>query len=1142
MTHLSDAEARQIGETTFDRNVVVLAGAGTGKTTLLVNRILHALLREPDALRLTEILALTFTNKAANEMKTRLRDILSDLLVVSRSSMTGEQVVDVKLEEFQDRYGLSREQIQDRLTCALDDLEKTHIGTLHSFAAHVLRLYPLESGVDPNFQEDDGTRFAEIFSEVWDQWIAEELQEKGTHHVGWKELLNVVDLKGIREFARALCDDVVNLDELQQQLGSVIRLPAIVTWLQINRKASNRLLDLYGQSNPRKIERMLKVAEEVFHHLTQDSRWSEVSFPQDQKALLSSAIGQAPKGWLPADFQEAQRIIRNARRLLQVDEEILRKAVCLLVPVVQRVHRTYAENGWIRFDGLIVHVRDLLRDYPRIREELKLSFQAIMVDEFQDTDPLQYEILLYLGEWLGEQGLDWKAIRLFPGKLFIVGDPKQSIYAFRRADIHAFDHVVRQLTQDGGEICTLATNFRSSGAVLDVVNALFDRLFVQEDQVQPPNVPLIAARHSEDDLVNFGVDLYVMSQGTEEEWDAERASRLEAEWLAGWLEQQLAGGRQHVIEHGAPVPLRPGHIAVLFRKFTNVHLYVEALHRRGLPFVTDGERHFYRRQEIIDLVNVLRVLDNPADAMALVGILRSSLGGITDQEITEFARLGPLAIHRRDGWDEWTSSRKPVIRDLFRVLVDLHQQAQHVPVSSMIDQVLTQLPILELAAASSHGEQAVMNIWKLRDLVAEQAPVPHLSFSGCVERLVDRLMTHPPEPEAPLAEETLDAVRVLSIHKAKGLEFPVVVLPGLHHKAAGFDQGARVTVDWMSSVNGCRFPPTWNTGQVLLWEKERIREQAEQRRVLYVGMTRARDRLVLSGGWPTTSFGDNFLGLFQSVADGDIGNPQDDHVHIGAATIRQKVVTSSNLSVSRKKVSVPSASKPEPVLSTTALEEKDNQRRSNWTEIVQSRAFVTPSSLMPSWNRSASEVQSGYSKVSAQLVGTWMHRFLEGWDFQMTACHVSAELKTFELQSFPADGQNNHKIPLLLDIQQMMETFCQSASYQELQRASVIGREVPFIMPWAHDRSNGLAPETCVMEGVIDIVYETNGEVWVGEYKTDRVTDSDLIRYAGRHRTQAEIYTTAASQTLGRAVKGCKLFFLRMGKVVTLNHESATFR
>ncbi len=1139
LSPLSDDAARQIGETTFDRNVVVLAGAGTGKTTLLVNRLLNALLREPHPIRLTEMLALTFTNKAANEMKARLREVLHRLLAACQSELINREPAHAKLRQFQEEYHVSTEHIQEKVVCALNDLEKAHIATLHSFAAHILRLYPLESGADPHFQEDDGTQFLEMFSESWKHWLDQAFGEHGRQHDQWREVLDVVDLKGIREFALALCDDQISLKDLQAHLNSDSQSSALVAWFQRNQQRIGHLLQEYASSKPRKIEKMLNVAVRVFDVMGREG-WAGIEhLENDDQNLLSSTIGQAPKGWTLEDFQEARGIIQNAQRLLKVDEAFLRKMVSLLKPFVEDTCRLYAGKGWIRFDGLIVRVRDVLRDFPTVREQLKKDFQAIMVDEFQDTDPLQYEILLYLGERPGEYCQEWNAIQLMPGKLFIVGDPKQSIYSFRRADIQAFDHVVRKLTEDDGVVCTLETNFRSDRAVLDVVNAVFDRVFVQEHHVQPPNVPLMVGRQEEEALPVAGVDLCVIANSGEEEWDAERATRVEAEWLAIWIQNQLSSGKQWVLENGNRIPLRPGHVAVLFRKFTNAHIYLEAMHRRGVPYLTDGERHFYRRQEVIDLVNVLRVLDDPSDAIAIVGILRSSLGGVSDQDIMELCRLGPLHIRRTNMLEQWQSARKLTVRMLFEQLGALHVQAKRIPLPEIIDRLFSQLPILELAGASSHGEQAVMNLWKLRDLIAAQAAVPHLSYSSWVHRLMDSLMTHPPEPEASLEEESLDAVRILSIHKAKGLEFPVVVLPGLHQKTVGLDRGVEVSVDWMSGVYGCTFPPTWNAGQVLLWEKEQIREKAEQRRVMYVGMTRARDRLMLSGAQLTKSIGESFLGFLQNVADGEIGNPEQDTVKIGEAGIRQTVVTASDLAGSKRTMPFVKPEISERLSERPLSLEKDREREAACQWAIQAQAFLTPSLLRSSQAPRSSQTQSARSKKTGQQVGTLVHRLMERWDFHLDVGNFQGAVKDFCLKALSSDLDDEEKNVIFADIEGLMSIFLQSSSYRELQQATVIGREIPFVMPWPENVQSG-ASRLGVMEGAIDVVYEVEGQVWVGDYKTDRVTANNAIGYAEAYRPQAQVYALAASRSLGLDVKGCKLLFLRIGETVTVMRDVVT--
>jgi ATP-dependent helicase/nuclease subunit A len=427
-----------------------------------------------------------------------------------------------------------------------------------------------------------------------------------------------------------------------------------------------------------------------------------------------------------------------------------------------------------------------------------------------------------------------------------------------------------------------------------------------------------------------------------------------------------------------------------------------------------------------------------------------------------------------------------------------------------------------------------MNVWKLRDLMAAQAAMPQLSFSGWVHRLVDCLMTHPPEPEASLEEESLDAVRVLSIHKAKGLEFPVVILPGLHQKSTGMDRGAEVTVDWMSGVYGCTFPPTWNTGQVLLWEKERIREKAEQRRVMYVGMTRARDRLILSGGQLTKPIGESFLGFLQHVADSEVGNPEHATVQIGEAAIRQTVVTSRHLPPSQRVIpsAVPETSDRKG--EGTASFETYHERERAWHQASKEVDFITPSLLQRSRAKRIHKTQPGGLKLPGQYLGTLVHRLLEQWDFHLYPENFLQPLRKFCLKELPSDLDDDEKNAFMLEIEDLMGNFLQSASYRELQQATVHGREVPFAMPWSHQGQAGSKSYPCVMEGVMDVVYAIAGDVWVGDYKTDRVSAAQVGNYAQVYHQQAQVYAMAASRSLGLNVKGCKLVFLRIGEMVSI--------
>ncbi len=1124
---LSDAKDRLVAETTFDRNVVVIAGAGTGKTTLLVNRLIHGLLRETGGFTLTQIVALTFTNKAAQEMKTRLRDRLQALLA-SDSQGTPQET-----QEYCERYHLSGERFQEKIHQALNDLEKSHIRTLHSFAAHILRLYPLEAGVVPQFQEDDGTDFSELFQETWQAWLEDVLGTTGESSREWKALFRQLSLQSIKDFAFGLCADFVSLPELGRQWTSSSNQDMFLEWLEGKRDAILRLLEAHSTARPRKIEQMLEAALQVFERTIPSLPGQSIELSEDDRRLLNASPGKAPKGWETIDFEEANRAILSAKRLIEANPVILHAVIQLLSPFVDRLHQRFSEKGRVRFDGLLVRVRNVLRDFPRVRRELKSDFQAILVDEFQDTDPLQYEIVLYLAETLGKDAKDWRDVSLVPGKLFIVGDPKQSIYAFRRADIEAFDQVVEKLIRDGAERCTLTTNFRSQPAILHFVNEVFDRLFVPRPNVQPQNIALDAGRPLEEMKGPSPVEISVVAQGNQDaEWNAETATYLEAQWLAQWIRDQLTQERNEVGEKGRAGRLRPGHFAVLFRKFTNAHVYLEALHRQGLAYITEDARHFYRRQEVVDMVNILRVLDDPTDSIALVGVLRSSLGGVPDREIMELFKGGTVDVRHPSVLSSWKSDRKPAVQLLFTRLAALSQQAHSIPIPDLLEQLLNQLPILELAAASSHGEQAVVNIWKLRDGLLEQARQPQNTFRVCVHRLVESLRTQDRESEGQLAEETWDAVRVMTIHKAKGLEFPIVILPGLHQLNTPTDPETEVSRDWMSGMYGCRLSSFWNREQVMLEDKHRIREEAEQRRVLYVGMTRARERLILSGGLLGRRNRGSFLGMLQSVIQGEWGNVQETALQLGKEKIHQTVILPHMLdreSPSKGERSQEQHEQGRKTFSSAAW----RTRQDIWAHARETISFFTPSDLKDQSSHMEGGRSSTISQQHTRQLGIWVHQFLEHWGYEEKGTVFHDAIRTFH-DHLPLAVRAEHA-EVLVDMTDVLTTFSQSAAYQELQQARIIGREVPFLLQWPTGQDADAFTPLGVMEGRVDVIYESQGEWWVGDYKTDRVESGGEKAYAERYLDQAKVYTLAMRKTLDVDVKGCKLFFLRTGVTIPVD-------
>src|SRR6267143_1621251 len=1108
---LADSQDRLLAETTWDRNVVVVAGAGTGKTTILVNRILNLLLREPNPLAITEIVALTFTNKAATEMKQRLRAQLLRLT---------DQADDM-IATFRTRYHLSAEQVGERAKTALAQMEKAQIGTLHSFAAHLLRLHPLESEIDPLFQEDDGSYFNELFHSYWDRWLDDELGSDGPQHDRWRRVLAGTTLDDLRQLTAALAGDFVDLNELERQCRSLPLEGALRDWVVATHGRAATLLAAQNQPKRRKVEQMLAAAVQSLALLIEQGPPGLAHLPQDERAVLEKDLGKAPAGWHAATFQEAASIIGLAQQLLTVDQSYFQEVVTLVRPFLAQVHHGFLTSGWIAFDGLLAQTKTLLRDHPAVRARIKQTYRAILVDEFQDTDPVQYEIILYLGERAGSHQTAWHDVDLEPGKLFIVGDPKQSIYAFRRADIEAFERVVEKIRAGGGGVYTLVTNFRSDGTVLDVVNNVFDRLFQPAEHIQPANERLAARPQRKPEVSVSGAQLRLVTPGEDdEEFDVQAATRAEAEALARWLKEGLLAGTTITDRDRREGPLQPGHIALIFRKLTQAQVYLDALRRYDIAYITDGEKHFYRRQEIIDVVNLLRVIDNPHDTIALVGILRSPLGGMTDRELLDFRQKEGLDYRQRGWLADWNHPQAGKVRRLYERLAELHQLAPLRPVPDAIDLIFDRVPVLELAAASLHGEQAVANLRKTREMAEALADRPHLTLTGFANLMMTRVSEQPDEAESALAEESLDAVRVLTIHKAKGLEFPVVILPGLHQGSKIPRKGPSIHHDWSSRCYSLQMGGRSNLGAVLVDMKVAAREEAEQRRLLYVGMTRARDLLVLSGGQTTKPGHDTVLSLLREAIEDEGDASAADQICIGTSRLT-RVITPATVASRRHRQNPPSTMAPRPALGPMLI--RRHARQVEWEQRRTTPRQLTPSSLAGGRPDAVSPPAiTGRDADLSRLVGVCAHAVLEQWDFTRPRAEICTVIKQ-ACRRYVAQDNPQWMDNVTDDLMALFESFLSSKPYKTLQRATVLGREVPFVMPLGEGQ---------IMEGVIDLIYRLDDRIWIADYKTDDVVAEDVQTRVDRYQPQAANYSRAVASSLGLPSLSFQFIFLRPGIAV----------
>jgi ATP-dependent helicase/nuclease subunit A len=440
----------------------------------------------------------------------------------------------------------------------------------------------------------------------------------------------------------------------------------------------------------------------------------------------------------------------------------------------------------------------------------------------------------------------------------------------------------------------------------------------------------------------------------------------------------------------------------------------------------------------------------------------------------------------------------------------------------VLDLVFQQLPLLELAAASLHGEQAVANLLKVRQMASDLADRPALTLNGFVDLMLARLTEQPDEAESALSEDTLDAVRVLTIHKAKGLEFPLVILAGLHHGDGAGRGPARPQIwhDWSTGMQGLDFGGLCTAGAVLVAEKARIREQAERRRLFYVGMTRARESLVLSGALPRRRVRGGLLDLLEQAAGTELDGKGPDELSVGGVGLRQTILTGEDRP--------PSRVRQQPiVLEDCPLDQawldRWVQRDRVWEAHRADSLLISPSDFIRKPVAVASSTvqrsRQGRSVPSGKAIGTMVHRVLQYWDF---GAEVEPQMAAITGASLTLDEPDEAARQAIADeVHAVLQTFVQSPAYDRLRRATVIGREMPFLISWNEKRQ--------ILEGAIDLLYRIDGQLWIADYKTDMIPLDQVAARADVYREQARLYRAAVTQSLGEPIAGFEFVFLRLG-------------
>jgi len=1098
-----DRADRDAARSRLDANVVVVAGAGTGKTTLLTDRIVFLLLGPPRPPSITAVVALTFTEKAAGEIRLRLAERLLELVTLLSGGVLGDQArakAAEVVQELRSGFGSKDGEVLERARAALEDMDKAQIGTIHSFAAHLLRLYPLQAGVDPNFRVDEGPEFAELFAAEWAKWLDSELGEdaSGVRREEWLAVLRWAPLEDIEALARGLAGERVDL--------AAAGRPDPATARRLEDAARTLRSAPQGQPPARAKCRIMEALAGLAVHLEKLAAAAAAADPplaRPRRADLPQS--QWPAGWdaeARPVYESAQRIAASASA---EGEALLRRAVRLLVPFAESFRRTCTRSGLVSFDGLLLKARDLVRDHPAVREELKAKYQAFLVDEFQDTDPLQGELLLFLAEERGGRAGRWDQVKPGAGRLFIVGDPKQSIYRFRGADIAAYQSFTAHLLAAGGALpCAVRTNFRSIAGIIAPVNAVFPRLMRHKAGSQPDYTPIVP--HDETGRSEeSAVELVVVGPAAEggKAPDAATCQKTEAAWVAGWIASHC----------GAPARRRFKDVAVLMRTSSALAPLLDAFKAAEIPYVVEMEKLFYGSQEVIDFLNLLRVLDDPEDRVSLAGLLRSPLLGLADEDLYRFSCAAALS-YLADPPPSLPAAQRRRLAKLFASLRGLRGRVGRLPLGEFVHAVLHETPFLEAAARAYHGQQTVSNLLKFSRMAASAADERGLTLKEFIDVVAQAMDESRAEGESPLADEHLDAVRVLSIHKSKGLEFAVVFVTNLSGVSGRGEREEAVLVDWRTGRAGLRLARCGAADAVraALEAQERERRQDEAVRLLYVALTRAKEKLFLLGREKADK--GTLAQLLREA--GAWPEPGQASVDLGEAGRLKVHWISAGRGAGRAATGGRSGIRPErrlpPQQTLARLWEERLKRRDEVSARPWARSpteYLRESEKGARWEETASPAAPG------ALVGQVCHQVLAAWNFNSPADPaeaVSAACRVISPLDPDADWEAVRR-----EAGQILKGFLASGVAQELARAEILGREVPFVY----------GEDGAVVRGAIDLVYRKGRRVVVADYKSEAVSPESLRRLRGKYLRQGEDYCAAVERAWGLKGVEFRLLFLR---------------
>ncbi|QDT65009.1 UvrD-helicase domain-containing protein [Calycomorphotria hydatis] len=1090
-------------------SISLSAGAGCGKTFVITRRLIEELRRNNNPGRLSRLVAITFTNRAAREMKNRIRQACTNELL--------------KADAGEADYWLA-------LSHSIDS---ARISTIDSFCASLIRSHAVEASVDPMFALLEQELQPRLIRDAVNDTLKRLLEEQ---NADCEELIFHYEYNKTHEILTQFLYRSMEVYDFPLDLGE-LATDWETRW--INEVQAALIQEFLNSSNVREL--LALFSEYTPSHPVMAERCANISaalaeLPRSDQAvkLLNSVAknamvkgGGLAKAWPNAEiYKEVQshfdQLKKDIKKLApqlvtfaEIDHESARLGLIAL-RLSQQAREAYEARkqtlGVLDFGDLLRLATKLLRDFPEVRASIASGIDLLIIDEFQDTSPLQVELVRLLR---GES--------LKTGGLLIVGDFKQSIYRFRDADPTVF-HALREELPSEGRL-SLTTNFRSRREILDFVNAIFDVAMPEEYE------PLRAGKDFpalDEPAIEFLFPRPEKQEGKPSTKDnAEEQRQREAEAIAKRIRQLLEDPAVSISdENGELRRVRPGDICLLFRTRSNFNIYEEALRKANLDYYVVGSRAFYAQQEVQDLAMLCQWLGDPADELSLVGVLRSPMFNIDDETLL-ILRVDHGSVTKglfAENWKDITPQQQEQVRFAALVLLELRKLKSSFSLEELLRHAITRTGYDAAMMFEFLGERKLANLEKLVSMAAVYDRSGRISFSEFADRLRASVLEQSEEALAATQAEESDVIGLMTIHQAKGLEFPIVFVVDLNAKerpqspdpvldrqlgpllpvAAPMMEGIQQESNEDQPGDLSKYKPL---GMKLYQLREQQGDEAERLRLLYVALTRAKERLILSAGLPENGKLESaWLKTLSEIYDLDTGEP------LVTDAPPAKVISSLDQLTETEPNKQTGSTKHIRLCDLRELVESAPEEPLPWKPVPPSlRTEFSVTEVTEGLYESAGHRHSqtgttldeDVSRDDPRLLGTAVHQVLE----LVPLADLCDATKVWS--SILERIADEHDVSVNA-LQRAVEAIGNSDLPQQLQQARQVHREVDFALSWP------VAETTYTLSGQIDGLYQMPDRSWhVIDYKvisTSEKGGSDLI---ARYAVQLQLYALAVQEVLG---------------------------